>query len=88
MTEVPSEYAWYRQGRIFGKLDCRSGMRMRKESRIFFASLEDAVAAGYRPCKNCRPIDDEGFGEIKHLVPEDNLQDFYNRHTLKKSLRS
>jgi len=41
--------------KIFGRLDCKSGIRMKKENRVFFHTWSDAVAAGFRPCKNCKP---------------------------------
>lgn len=39
--------------RIFGTLSCRSGKRMKRENRVFFASEEEALANGYRPCAHC-----------------------------------
>lgn len=52
---LPGKYAGWRPGKIFGRLDCKSGMRMKKENRVFFLTWEDAFSAGYRPCKNCKP---------------------------------
>jgi len=80
----PGIYAGWNGGRasrrIFGTLDCKSGMRMKKENRVFFHTLEDAVAQGYRPCKNCNPIDQDDFDAVKGLVPQyKTLDDFYNR---------
>jgi len=54
-TKTPGRYAGWRPGKIFGRLDCKSGMRMKKQNRVFFANWKDAVSAGYRPCKNCKP---------------------------------
>jgi len=58
-TQYPGQYAGWNGGRkdrkIFGRLDCKSGMRMKKENRIFFHTWKDAVEAGYRPCKKCKP---------------------------------
>lgn len=55
-SAVPGRYAGNVTHKIFGRLDCKSGMRMmRPENRIFFLTWEDAIAAGYRPCKNCKP---------------------------------
>ncbi len=34
---------------------CRTGVRMLAHNRRSFPSLRDAAAAGYRPCKVCRP---------------------------------
>lgn len=44
-----------RGGKIFGRLDCKTGMRMLKKNRVFFHSYEDAIAVGFRPCKLCKP---------------------------------
>lgn len=49
------KYAGWKQGKIFGRLDCKSGMRMKKENRVFFLTWDDAIAADYRPCKKCKP---------------------------------
>src|SRR5256885_16208951 len=47
--------AGHRRGRIYGRLDCPSGRRMRREQRVFFADEAGAVALGYRPCGRCPP---------------------------------
>jgi len=39
--------------KIFGKLSCSSGKRMKKTNRIFFHSAEEARSLGYRPCGHC-----------------------------------
>lgn len=54
-SPIPARFAGWKKGKIFGRLDCKSGMRMKKENRVFFLTWEDAIAAGYRPCTNCRP---------------------------------
>jgi methylphosphotriester-DNA--protein-cysteine methyltransferase len=38
---------------IYGRLDCRSGRRMKRTNRVFFAGEAEAHAAGYRPCGHC-----------------------------------
>ena len=53
---IPGRFAGYRPDKIFGRLDCKSGMRMNKENRVFFMTWGDAIAEGYRPCKNCNPM--------------------------------
>ncbi len=55
-SDAPGTYAGNSKAKIFGRLDCRDGMRMKKENRVFFANAEDAIAQGYRPCKNCKPL--------------------------------
>ena len=39
--------------KIYGQLRCRSGMRMNKRNRVFFAAVDDAILMGYRPCGRC-----------------------------------
>jgi len=39
--------------KIYGRLNCRSGKRMKRENRVFFASELEAVQNGYRPCGHC-----------------------------------
>lgn len=75
----PGTYAGHAPEKIFGLLTCKSGMKMYKENRRFFLTLEDAVKEGYRPCKKCKPIDEDDFKKIKHLVSYETLEDFYNR---------
>ena len=60
-SKVPGNYAGWRHGKIFGRLDCKSGMRMKKGNRVFFLNWDDAVAAGYRPCKNCKPTEEDTY---------------------------
>ncbi|TDQ79816.1 Ada metal-binding domain-containing protein [Sphingobacterium yanglingense] len=40
--------------KIYGTLDCRSGKRMTRKNRVFFASEEEAKNNGYRPCGHCK----------------------------------
>jgi methylphosphotriester-DNA--protein-cysteine methyltransferase len=39
--------------KIYGRLDCGSGKRMKVSNRIFFQSEQEAIDAGYRLCGNC-----------------------------------
>jgi methylphosphotriester-DNA--protein-cysteine methyltransferase len=42
-----------RKLKIYGRLDCNTGKRMKKTNRVFFSNEQEALAAGYRPCGNC-----------------------------------
>ena len=47
-----------KKSKIYGRLDCSAVKRYIEDGtyqaiRVFFASEQDAVAAGYRPCGNC-----------------------------------
>ncbi len=39
--------------KIYGKLNCKSGKRMKKQNRIFFQSQKEATGQGFRPCAHC-----------------------------------
>jgi methylphosphotriester-DNA--protein-cysteine methyltransferase len=39
--------------KIYGKLNCSSGKRMKTENRVFFRSETEAKSMGYRPCGHC-----------------------------------
>ena len=42
-----------RRLKIYGTLRCASGRRMKMANRVFFATEQEAVDAGYRPCGHC-----------------------------------
>ncbi len=44
-----------RTTRIYCLPGCPPGRRTRPENRVYFGSREEAVSAGYRACKVCRP---------------------------------
>ena len=39
--------------KIYGKLECRAGKRMKVGNRVFFENSTEAINAGYRPCAVC-----------------------------------
>ena len=39
--------------KIFGRLNCRSGKRMKKANRVFFHSYSEAIQECFRPCGHC-----------------------------------
>ncbi|MBI1768383.1 MAG: metal-binding protein [Bacteroidetes bacterium] len=39
--------------KIYGRLNCWSGKRMKKENRVFFENETEAIQRGFRPCKHC-----------------------------------
>ena len=55
-SPIPGLYAGIVTMGIFGRLDCKSGMRAKLENRIFFHSWTDALKYPMRPCKNCKPV--------------------------------
>ena len=67
-SKKPGTHAGYKRLRIFGRLDCASGILMKKENRVFFHSLEDAVRCNYRPCQSCKPMRWEAFEEMRERL--------------------
>jgi len=43
----------YKKAKIYGRLNCASGKRMKVEHRVFFRDEADAVSHGYTPCGHC-----------------------------------
>jgi methylphosphotriester-DNA--protein-cysteine methyltransferase len=39
--------------KIYGKLDCKSGKRMKNENRVLFNNENKAQRNGFHPCGNC-----------------------------------
>ncbi|MCF8325264.1 MAG: metal-binding protein [Leadbetterella sp.] len=39
--------------KIYGKLNCKSGKRMKKQNRVFFSSEQEAIDHNFRPCGHC-----------------------------------
>ena len=49
-------YILNRSSGIFHFPDCPSVGRMKEKNKApFYGTREEAVAAGYEPCRNCRP---------------------------------
>ena len=67
ITLIPGRYAGNTAHKIFGRLDCKSGMRMFKVNRVFFANWEDAIAAGYKQCERCKPRYSDKYPEQEAL---------------------
>lgn len=42
-----------KDGPIYGTLECSAGKTLLKKNRVFFASVEEAKDAGFRPCWQC-----------------------------------
>lgn len=58
LSATPGTWGGHRRGRIYGRLDCPSALRVIARGgyvthRVFFADEPTAVAAGYRPCAVC-----------------------------------
>ena len=82
------QFAGHKKWKIYGKLKCRSGKRMKKENRVFFNLEADAKAAGYRPCGHCMPIAYQQWkmelfardaNANKNLLPQDGEVYYHGR---------
>lgn len=61
LSENPGTLGGHRRSRIYGRLDCPAALRAIARGgpypthRVFFASADDAISAGFRPCARCLP---------------------------------
>ncbi|MEQ9164958.1 MAG: Ada metal-binding domain-containing protein [Fulvivirga sp.] len=46
-------YAGNSKLKIYGRLNCKSGKRMKAKNRVFFKDRDEALNFGYRPCGHC-----------------------------------
>jgi methylphosphotriester-DNA--protein-cysteine methyltransferase len=47
------QFGGNRKLKIYGTLNCKSGKRMSFSHRVFFATEQEALDHGYRPCGHC-----------------------------------
>jgi methylphosphotriester-DNA--protein-cysteine methyltransferase len=57
-SEEKGLFGGYKRMKIYGRLDCPSALWAIKKGdyakyRVFFATEQDAIECGYRPCGNC-----------------------------------
>jgi hypothetical protein len=75
-SEAPGMLGGHRQNKVYGRLDCAGAARWIAKGhyvkqRVFFADEPTAVAAGYRPCARCQPVEyaawkhRRGSGEVR-----------------------
>ncbi len=57
-------WAGNRKLNIYGKLNCKSGKRMKTQNRVFFQNKQEAIALGFRPCGNCIRLEYLGWKRI------------------------
>lgn len=39
--------------KIYGRLNCNSGKKIKRRNRVFFRDTAEATQNGYRPCGHC-----------------------------------
>lgn len=57
-SEEKGLFGGYKPDKIYGRLDCSTALRAIAKGgyvkyRVFFATEQDAIECGYRPCGNC-----------------------------------
>ncbi|MDD2058702.1 metal-binding protein [Pseudomonas sp. GD03860] len=60
LSDRPGQWGGHRRSKIYGRLDCPCALRAIARGgyvsqRVFFLDAQTARAAGYRPCKVCKP---------------------------------
>lgn len=58
----PGTLGGYRRNKLYGRFDCRAALQAIARGgyvkhRVFFLDEATAVAAGYRPCAVCMPVE-------------------------------
>ncbi|MBL1220716.1 metal-binding protein [Chryseobacterium sp. L7] len=59
--------------KIYGKLHCSSGKRMKRENRVFFVSENEALENNYRPCGHCMKEKYKQWKSEEHSHKTDQL---------------
>ena len=77
LSAAPGTLGGHKKLKIYGKLDCPSATRylakgQYAKNRVFFIDEETAVAAGYRPCAVCMPVE---YKKWKTKKQEENNND-------------
>lgn len=79
-------FAGNKRMKIFGTLRCAQGKRMKRENRIFFQSIDEAINEGYRPCGHCMNVAyhkwkmdlfNNNIDETRNLLPQDGTVNYY-----------
>jgi methylphosphotriester-DNA--protein-cysteine methyltransferase len=81
LSAIEGAYSNHRGYKIFGVPYCSSAKALKKDERIYFENLEDAISQGYSPCKNCRPLNEKDFKRLAHMIKYFTLEEFYNSGT-------
>jgi hypothetical protein len=60
-SPTPGSLGGHRRSKIYGRLDCRAALKAiarggYAQHRLFFKDEPAAIAAGYRPCAVCLPV--------------------------------
>jgi len=61
-SSTPGTLGGHRRTKVYGRLDCAGALRWIAKGhyvrhRVFFADESTAVAAEYRPCARCLPVE-------------------------------
>jgi methylphosphotriester-DNA--protein-cysteine methyltransferase len=61
-SDTPGTLGGHRGNKVYGRLDCPGALRWIAKGhyvthRVFFADETAAIAAGYRPCARCMPVE-------------------------------
>lgn len=57
VTAAATKYLYVasKNGKVFHRLDCRWAKKIKPENLVHYKTREDAINAGKRPCKMCKP---------------------------------
>ncbi|MEW6274942.1 MAG: Ada metal-binding domain-containing protein [Bacillota bacterium] len=61
-TQSEKKFVGSAQSNIYHYPSCEWAKKIKPGNQVWFSSPEEAKAAGYRPCKVCRPSGSSGLG--------------------------
>lgn len=69
---TPGTFGGHCGGKLYGRLDCRAAPQAIARGgyvkhRVFFADAATAIAAGYRPCAVCMPMEYAAWKNIQSV---------------------
>ena len=54
-TPAATGFIANKNSKVFHKADCKLVAKMKPENKVPYASRDEAIKAGYKPCKVCNP---------------------------------
>ena len=77
LSPIPGLLGGHQGQRLYGRLDCWSALAAMKRKpgsyerqRVFFADEATAIAAGYRPCAKCMPVEYRAWKARQPVKPD------------------
>ncbi|EFP0623417.1 metal-binding protein [Escherichia coli] len=78
-SPLPGTFGGHRSGKLYGRLDCRAALQAIARDgyvkhRVFFADEATAIAASYRPCAVCMPLEYAAWKKAQPVKSSDGAR--------------